>query len=80
LLVGECNVNLRKPLSAHKKVRETSLFTYAVRNKVRKSQTLVSFRSKSGKVKPSEQRWATVAIGDDDGRVVSQEWNRDRIA
>jgi len=37
-------------------------------------------RSKSEKVKPRKQRAATVAIADDGGRVVAQEWNRDRIA
>src|SRR6218665_3963198 len=67
--------------SAHKShVRETSLFTGAIPNPVHNSQTsrFVS-RSKSGKVKPGKQRSATVAVCDDGGRVMVQEWNRDRI-
>jgi len=38
--VMQCNVNFRKLLSAHKShVRETSLFTGAILNQVRNSQT-----------------------------------------
>src|SRR6218665_1983912 len=74
-----CNVKLQKLLSAHKShVRDTSLFTGAIPNPVRNSQTsrFVS-RSKAGKVKPRRQHGATVAVGDDGGRVaVVQEWNR----
>jgi len=46
------------------------------------AKVLVSFRCqvKSGKVKLRTQRGATVAIGDDGGRVVAQEWNQDRMA
>ena len=77
-------VNLRKFLSAHKShVRETSLFTGAISNQVRNSQnSSVRFgaRSKSGKVKPRRQHGATVAIGDDGGRVVAQELSQDRIS
>jgi len=36
--------------------------------------------SKFRKVKLRGQRGAMVAISDDGGRVVAQEWNRDRIA
>ena len=72
---NKCNVKLRKLLSAHKShVRETSLFTGAIPNPVRNSQTSrFVARSKSGKVKPGRQRGATVAVGDDGGRVMVQE-------
>src|SRR6218665_1326471 len=65
---------LRKLLSTHKShVRETSLFTGAISNPVCNSQTSrFGARSKSGKVKPGRQRGATVAVGDDGGRVVVQ--------
>src|SRR6218665_3987478 len=68
---------LVKLLSAHKsQLRETSLFTVAILNQFRNSQTsrfvsVPAARTKSGKVKPRRQRGATVAIGDDGGRVVA---------
>ena len=79
-----CNVNLRKLLSAYKShVRETSLFTGTIPDQVRNYSQAFRFgaRSKSEKVKLREPRGATaVAIGDDSGRVVAQERNRNRIS
>src|SRR6218665_561069 len=77
-----CNVNLRNLLSANKShVRETSLFTCAIPNQVRNSQTSrFVVGSKPRKVKPRRQRGATVVTGGGGGRVVAQEYNRDRTA
>jgi len=72
------NVNLRKLFNAHKNhVRETSLFTGAIPNQVRNSQTSRFFsvpcqsRGRSSREDRVELRLWSVMMA------VAQEWNRD---
>src|SRR6218665_54594 len=76
-----CNVNLRKLLSANKShVREISLFTGAIPNQVRNSQTSrFVVGSKPEKVKPRRQRGATVITGDGGGRGTGVESGYDSL-
>src|SRR6218665_2884178 len=71
----QCNVKLRKLLSAHKShVRETSLFTGAVPNPVRNSQTFrFGARSKSWKVKSGSRVNVDAMLYSDCSFLVSRE-------
>src|SRR6218665_1302180 len=76
----EISVNFSAPTKATSGIPAYSPALYQIQSAIAK--LLVSFwcQVKIRKVKPGRQRGAKVAVGDDGGRVMVQEWNRDRLS